>query len=65
MREDLLSWMQQRKALRENIIATNEREEAWAREKPLSTDNGAENRLEEKIVAEFSATITILGDLEV
>ena len=64
LREDLLGWMQRRKALRESIIATNEREEVWVRQKPLNADSGAENLLEEKIVAEFSATIALLDGQE-
>ena len=65
LREDISSWMQQRKALRDIIIATNEREEAWARQKPLNADNGSENLLEEKIVAELSATIALLDSHEI
>ncbi|MCJ1398126.1 hypothetical protein MMC11_001323 [Xylographa trunciseda] len=64
VKEDIENWLQRRKTLRECILATNEKEEVWSRQMPLSTLDGAENRLEEKVVAEMSAALSILGDVE-
>jgi nuclear pore complex protein Nup188 len=58
---DLEDWLARRGALRENIVATTEREEVWAREKVNDKDSGAESRLEEKIVDEMTAALAILG----
>lgn len=60
-KEDLYSLLQRRKALRERIVPTNEREEAWARQRPLKSESAAENRLEEKIVDELGAALAFLG----
>ncbi|MCJ1381806.1 hypothetical protein MMC17_004917 [Xylographa soralifera] len=64
VKEDIENWLQRRKTLRECILATNEKEEVWSRQMPLSATGGAENRLEEKVVAEMSAALSILGDTE-
>ena len=64
VKEDIENWLQRRKTLRECILASNEKEEIWARQMPLSALNNAENRLEEKVVAEMSAALSILGDVE-
>jgi len=53
--------MQRRNALREQIVPTNEKETAWARLKAASTGSGAENRLEEKVVAELGGVLMCLG----
>ena len=61
-KEDLYSWLQRRKVLRESIVTTEEREEVWARQKPLrGGSDGAENRLEEKVVEEMNAALSILS----
>lgn len=60
-KEDLYSLLQRRKALRQSIVPTNDREEAWARQKPSKPESAAENRLEEKIVDELSAALAILS----
>ncbi|MCJ1246395.1 hypothetical protein MMC30_003602 [Trapelia coarctata] len=62
VKEDLESWVQRRNALRESIAATNEKEEAWARQKPVNAQSGAENRLEEKLMDEILAALALLGD---
>ncbi|MCJ1281430.1 hypothetical protein MMC26_000749, partial [Xylographa opegraphella] len=64
VKEDIENWLQRRRTLRECILATNEKEEIWSRQRPLSAVDGAENRLEEKVVAEMSAALSILGDAE-
>ncbi|MCJ1389864.1 hypothetical protein MMC18_002721 [Xylographa bjoerkii] len=64
VKDDIENWLQRRKTLRECIIATNEKEEVWSRQMPLNALDGAENRLEEKVVAEMSATLSILGESE-
>ena len=61
VKEDLYSLLQRRKALRESIVPTNDREEAWARQRPSKPENAAENRLEEKIVDELSAALAVLS----
>ena len=62
VKDDLDNWLQRRKALRESIVATNEREEAWARERPADAQSGADNRLEEKVVQEMKAALGRLGN---
>ena len=61
VREDIESRMQRRNNLRESIVPTNEREEAWLQQKAVRTTNGSENRLEEKIVEELVATLALFG----
>ncbi|MCJ1472642.1 hypothetical protein MMC13_001291 [Lambiella insularis] len=63
VKEDLDSWLQRRKTLRDCILATNEREEAWSRQKAVNRQSGAENRLEEKVLDEMSAAMSILSDV--
>ena len=60
VKEDAEGWLQRRGGLRERIVPTNEREEAWARGKPVSGDGGYESRLEEKVVEEMKACVGIL-----
>ena len=60
VKEDLDNWLQRRKAL---IVATNEKEEAWARQSAVDKGS-AESRLEEKIVEEMRATLALLGNGE-
>ena len=61
VKEDLESWLQGRAALRERIVPMDEREGAWARDKPVHAGSGAENRLEEKVVEEMSSALMCLG----
>lgn len=56
--EDLLG---RRAFLRGRIVATNEKEVEWSRQKPVSQESGAENRLEEKVVRELQAAVACLG----
>lgn len=65
VKEDLYGWLGRRGALRDCIVATNEKEERWRQMKPMSKDGGAESLLEEKVVAEFNAALRLLeGDGE-
>ena len=61
VKEDIENWMQRRSALREKIVPTNEKEEAWAREKPLQAGSDADNRLEEKVVGELNTVLVLIG----
>lgn len=61
VKEDLESWLQGRAALREKIVPMDEKEGLWARERPLHTGSGAENRLEEKVVEEMNSALVCLG----
>lgn len=65
VKEDAEGWLQRRGGLRERIVPTSEREEGWARGKPLSGSAGAgeggyETRLEEKVVEEMKTCVGIL-----
>lgn len=62
VKDDIEHWMQRRAALRTRILPTNENEKAWARLPPLSTTIEAENRLEEKVLEQMKAILTLLGD---
>ena len=64
VKEDLETWLSVRKSLRESIFATSEKEETWLTQKPSNTQHAAENKLEEKVVAEMMAALAILGDVE-
>lgn len=64
VKEDLDSWLQRRNTLRECVLPTNEKEEAWSRQKAVDNQSGAENRLEEKVVNEMSAAMSLLSDGE-
>ena len=64
VREDIETRLQRRNNLRHCIVPTDEHEEAWARLKPLAAQAGAENRLEEKVVAELTAALALLGSAE-
>lgn len=61
VKEDAEGWLQSREGLRERIVPTNEREEAWSRAKPIQGDGRSVDRLEEKVVEEMSAVVCILG----
>lgn len=64
VKEDIELWMQRRAALRDRIVPTNEKEEAWVRLPPSSCTSGAENLLEEKVFREMATIFTILGGSE-
>ncbi|KAJ5793759.1 hypothetical protein N7457_000358 [Penicillium paradoxum] len=64
VKEDIEELLSRRPALRARIAATNEKEIAWSRQKPVDPASGAENRLEEKVVSEMKAAITCLGGEE-
>ena len=64
VREDLETRLQRRNNLRNNIVPTDEHEEALSRQKPLNAEGGSENRLEEKVVSELTAALSLLGNTE-
>ncbi len=65
VKEEAEEHLQRRGALRDRIVATNEREESWTRAKPEQESSGAENKLEEKLVEELRTVVGILnGDSE-
>lgn len=53
--------LQRKTTLRDRTFPSNEMEEAWVRQPPVSSAGGAENRLEEKIVKELNTILSILG----
>ena len=61
VKEEAESCLQRRGRLRERIVPTNEREELWSRAKPADENSGAENMLEEKVVAELRSVVGILS----
>lgn len=61
VKEEAEACLERRGALRERIVATNEREEVWSRAKPEQESSGAESKLEEMIVEEMR---TVLGVLD-
>lgn len=61
VKEDIEELLGRRAALRARIVATNEKEVEWSRQKPVDSASGAENRLEEKLVSEMKAAVTCLG----
>ncbi|KAJ6181000.1 hypothetical protein N7519_011461 [Penicillium mononematosum] len=64
VKEDIEELLSRRAALRARIVATNEKEVEWSRQKPVNSTSGAENRLEEKLVSEMKAAVTCLGGEE-
>ncbi|OCK76167.1 hypothetical protein K432DRAFT_428911 [Lepidopterella palustris CBS 459.81] len=60
VKEDVEGWLQGRRGLRDRIVPTNEREVELARMKAESED--AENRLEERVVAELRSALGCLVD---
>lgn len=63
VKEDVEGWLQSRGALAERIVATNQREEAWSKQKPVQKDGGCDNRLEERVVEEMNMVVaTLRGD---
>ncbi len=61
IKEDIENWMQRRASLRDKIVPTSEKEEAWARQQPLRPGSGADNRLEEKVVGELNGVLMLLS----
>ncbi|KAJ5938012.1 hypothetical protein N7454_004354 [Penicillium verhagenii] len=64
VKEDIESLLSRRQALRTRIVATNEKEVEWSRQKPIAADSGCTNRLEEKVLAELHAAVVCLADEE-
>ncbi|KAJ5752849.1 hypothetical protein N7520_009766 [Penicillium odoratum] len=64
VKEDIESLINRRQSLRARIVATNEKEVEWSRQKPVSEASGCTNRLEEKVLAELNAALTCLADEE-
>ncbi|MCJ1462634.1 hypothetical protein MMC07_001236 [Pseudocyphellaria aurata] len=60
VRDHIEGLLQRRTALRDRIFPSNEKEEAWVRQPPVSSAGGAENRLEEKIVIDLNLILSIL-----
>ncbi|KAL8995713.1 MAG: hypothetical protein Q9169_004607 [Polycauliona sp. 2 TL-2023] len=62
VKEDVQSWLQTRSVLRERIVATGAREEAWANMRPgENSASGTVNKLEEKVVEALEQLLTLLG----
>ncbi|KAL2827624.1 nucleoporin subcomplex protein binding to Pom34-domain-containing protein [Aspergillus cavernicola] len=61
VKEDIEELVERRANLRSRIVATNEKEVEWTRQKAVNAASGAESRLEEKIVSELKATLACLG----
>ena len=62
VKDDIENWMQRRPGLRDKIVPTNEKEEAWVRQQPLNEGSGAVNRLEEKVVLELNVVLMLLSN---
>ena len=63
VKEDIEDLLQRPRGLREKIVPTNEKEERWSRANPSNAASEAESKLEEKVVRELTATLTMLkGD---
>ncbi|KAL3479706.1 nucleoporin subcomplex protein binding to Pom34-domain-containing protein [Aspergillus californicus] len=61
VKEDIEELIERKAILRGRIVATNEKEIELSRQKPVDAASGAENRLEERVVAEFKAALACLG----
>lgn len=61
VKEEVEGWLQRRGALSEKIMPSDEKEEGWRKQKPLSGTGGNENRLEERVVEELQGILGILG----
>lgn len=64
VKEDIEELLERKQNLRTRIAPTTEKEIELAHAKPSNPTSGAENRLEEKIVAELSAALVCLGGEE-
>jgi nuclear pore complex protein Nup188 len=60
-KEDIETWLQGRRALRDRIVAINERDSELMRLPPLKNSNLCDNRLEEAIVSELTVALTLLS----
>jgi nuclear pore complex protein Nup188 len=63
IKSDLETRLQRPTQLRDDIIPSNDREEALSKQK-ASANTRFENRLEEMVVGEMSAALALLGDIE-
>lgn len=61
VKEEVEGWLQRRGALSEKIMPSDEKEEGWSKQKPLSGAGGSENRLEERVIEEMQGILGILG----
>ncbi|KAI9823239.1 MAG: hypothetical protein M1819_001374 [Sarea resinae] len=70
VKDDIEGWLEGRRGLRDRIVATNEREVELARQKPSTGSTSAsataavataENRLEERVVAELDSALGCLS----
>ena len=61
VKEEVEGWLQRRGALSEKIVPSDEKEERWSKQKPVSGAGGNENRLEERVVEEMQGVLDILG----
>lgn len=62
VKEDVQTWLQTRSVLRERIVPTGEREEAWAKMRPgENRSSRSVNKLEEKVVGDLEQLMTLLG----
>lgn len=61
VKEDLETWMANRKTLREAIVSTSDGEELLLKTKPVSEKASAQSRLEEKVVGCLTITLNIIG----
>ncbi|KAJ5682477.1 hypothetical protein N7462_005642 [Penicillium macrosclerotiorum] len=64
VKEDIEDLLGRPAVLRTRIVATNEKEVEWSRQKPADSASGAETRLEEKVIAELKAAVACLGGEE-
>lgn len=63
VKQDIEDLLERRTALRSRIVATNDRETEWSRQK-TSEGSKATNRLEEKVVQQMEAALVCLGGEE-
>jgi nuclear pore complex protein Nup188 len=64
VKEDIEELLGRRQILRARLIATTESELELAKQTPINTASGAENRLEEKVVSELTSALVCLGGSE-
>ena len=60
VKEEVEGWLQRRGTLSEKIVPSDEKEERWSKQKPVSGTGGNENRLEERVVEEMQGILGIL-----
>ena len=61
VKEEVEGWLQRRGALSEKIMPSDEKEERWSKQKPVSGATRNENRLEERVIEEMQGVLGILG----